>query len=128
MEKKKLAERIRFEVALEKEERMELIFTKYVEYKYPLKILSQLWIYKFIRRKINSIGPLNNRLLNPYLQFNAELIEKKEARIKTLKIYVNRILFVLMHIAYLSLIAYYDSFLYDKVMYDWLEEIMKTKY
>jgi hypothetical protein len=127
MEKKKIAERIRIETLKEKEDRMDLIFTKYVEYTYPLKILAQLWIYKFSRRNVNVIGSLNNKILNPYLKFNL-LFNKKNAKLATNKIYLTKILFVATHITYLSLIAYYDSFLYDKVMNDWLEQIMKTKY
>jgi hypothetical protein len=127
MEKKKIAERIRFETLKEKEDRMDLIFTKYVEYKYPLKILAQLWVYKFSRRKINLVGSLNNKILNPYLKLNL-LFNKEKARQETSKIYVAKVLFIITHITYLSIIAYYDSFLYDKVMHDWLEQIMKTKY
>lgn len=127
MEKKKIAERVRFETFMEKDERMDLIFTKYVEYKYPLKILGQLWGYKFIRRKLNSIGSLNNRILNPYLKFNL-FFDKDKAKIETMKIYLKRILFIIMHVVYLSSIAYYDSFLYDLTINTWLEELMKTKY
>lgn len=127
MEKKKIAERIRLEIFMEKEERMDLIFTKYVEYKYPLDILAHLWCYKFIRRKLNIVGQLNNRIFNPYLALNL-LFNKQQAKKETIKIYFKRILFILMHIVYLSSIAYYDSFLYDIVMNNWLEEIMRTKY
>jgi len=127
MEKKKIAERIRFETFMEKNERMDLIFTKYVEYKYPLKILGQLWGYKFIRRKLNIIGSLNNRILNPYLKFNL-FFDKDKAKIETMKIYSKRVLFIIMHVMYLSSIAYYDSFLYELAINNWLEELMKTKY
>ena len=127
MEKKKIAERIRFEIFMEKDERMDLIFTKYVEYKYPLKILGQLWGYKFIRRKLNIIGSLNNRILNPYLKFNL-FFDKDKAKIETMKIYSKRVLFIIMHVMYLSSIAYYDSFLYELAINNWLEELMKTKY
>nr|YP_010191908.1 ribosomal protein S11 [Dictyostelium intermedium]DAZ85370.1 TPA_asm: ribosomal protein S11 [Dictyostelium intermedium] len=127
MEKKKIADNIRVEMMLEKVERIDLIFCKYVEYRFPIYILKKLWLYKFIRRKYDLIGPLNNQILSPYLKFNLFFDESK-ARRETLKVYIRKVLFVLGHILYLSCIAYYDSFLYEKVMYDWLEEIMRTRY
>ncbi|KAK5574397.1 hypothetical protein RB653_011176 (mitochondrion) [Dictyostelium firmibasis] len=127
MEKKKIANKVKRDMLEEKLERLDLIFTKYVELKLPLEILRNLWLYKFIRRKNNLIGPLNNQILSPYLQFNLYFDEKK-ARKETLKIYMKKCMFVIGHVLYLSSIAYYDSFLYDIVMNNWLEEIMRTKY
>ncbi|KAM9954806.1 hypothetical protein ACTFIR_012881 [Dictyostelium discoideum] len=118
---------VRIEMFEEKIDRLDLIFTKYVEYKFPLYLLGKLWLYKFIRRKFNLIGPLNEQFLSPYLQFNL-YFDKSKARKETFKVYLGKIGFALLHVFYLSCIAYYDSFLYAKVMNDWLEEVMRTRY
>ncbi|KAN0036273.1 hypothetical protein ACTA71_002915 [Dictyostelium dimigraforme] len=118
---------VRIEMFEEKIDRLDLIFTKYVEYKFPLYLLGKLWLYKFVRRKFNLIGPLNEQFLSPYLQFNL-YFDKSKARKETFKVYLGKIGFVLLHVCYLSCIAYYDSFLYAKVMNEWLEEVMRTRY
>ncbi|KAN0055621.1 hypothetical protein ACTA71_004295, partial [Dictyostelium dimigraforme] len=110
---KRTAHRVRQEMLEEKLERLDLIFVKYVEYKLPLNLLGKLWFYKFIRRKFNLMGPLNEQILSPYLRFNL-YFNKTKARQETFKVYLGKLGFVLLHVFYLGCIAYYDSFLHAK--------------